>query len=56
MIKTVIVEDEKLARDLVRDYLSKHEDFEIIGECEDGFSGLKTINELKLRIEKLENH
>lgn len=47
MIKTLIVEDEKLARDLVRDYLDKHEDFEIIGECEDGFSGLKAINELK---------
>ena len=47
MIKTIIVEDEKLARDLVRDYLSKHDDFEIIGEYEDGFSGLKAINELK---------
>jgi len=47
MIKTIIVEDEKLARDLVRDYLSKHNDFEIIGEYEDGFSGLKAINEMK---------
>jgi two-component system LytT family response regulator len=47
MIKTVIVEDEKLARDLVKDYLKKHDDFEIIGEYEDGFSGLKAINELK---------
>ncbi len=47
MIKTIIVEDEKLARDLVRDYLSKHKDFEVIGEYEDGFSGLKAINELK---------
>ena len=47
MIKTIIVEDEKLARDLVRDYLSKHNDFEIAGEYEDGFSGLKAINEMK---------
>lgn len=47
MIKTIIVEDEKLARDLVKDYLGKHQDFEIIGEFEDGFSGLKAINELK---------
>lgn len=47
MIRTIIVEDEKLARDLVRDYLSKHKDFEIIGEYEDGFSGLKAINEMK---------
>ena len=47
MIKTIIVEDEKLARDLVRDYLGKYEDFEIMGEYEDGFSGLKAINEQK---------
>lgn len=47
MIKTIIVEDEKLARDLIRDYLGKHKDFKIIGEYEDGFSGLKAINELK---------
>ena len=47
MIKTIIVEDEKLARDLVRDYLSKHNDFEIVGEYEDGFTGLKAINEMK---------
>jgi len=47
MIKTIIVEDEKLARDLLKDYLGKHEDFELIGEYEDGFSGLKAINELK---------
>jgi two-component system LytT family response regulator len=47
MIKTIIVEDEKLARDLIKDYLKNHEDFEIIGEYEDGFSGLKAINEMK---------
>ena len=47
MIKTIIVEDEKLARDLIKDYIESHEDFEIIGEYEDGFSGLKAINELK---------
>ena len=47
MIKTIIVEDEKLARDLIKDYLQIHEDFELIGEYEDGFSGLKAINEMK---------
>jgi two-component system LytT family response regulator len=47
MIKTIIVEDEKLARDLIKDYLQNHEDFEIVGEYEDGFSGLKAINEMK---------
>lgn len=47
MIKTIIVEDEKLARDLIKDYLQNHVDFELIGEYEDGFSGLKAINEMK---------
>ncbi len=47
MIKTIIVEDEKLARDLVKEYLGNHDDFKILGEYEDGFSGLKAINELK---------
>ena len=47
MIKTIIVEDEKLARDLIKDYMQNHEDFELIGEYEDGFSGLKAINEMK---------
>ena len=47
MITAIIVEDEKLARDLLRDYLKDHTDIRIIGEFEDGFSGLKAINELK---------
>ncbi len=45
--KAIIVEDEKLARDLVKSYLSSHESIELIGEYADGFSGLKAINELK---------
>lgn len=47
MIRTLIIEDEKLARDLIRDYLGNYKDFDILGEFEDGFSGLKAINELK---------
>jgi two-component system LytT family response regulator len=47
MIRTIIVEDEKLARDLIKDYLKDHPGFEIAGEYEDGFSGLKAINEMK---------
>jgi two-component system LytT family response regulator len=45
--KTLIIEDEDLARGLLKNYLSKHDDIEVIGEYEDGFSGLKAINELK---------
>ena len=47
MIKTIIVEDEKLARDIVKDFLGNHDDFEILGEFDDGFGGLKAINEQK---------
>ena len=47
MINAIIVEDEKLARDLIKDYLSEHKDIRLLGEYEDGFSGLKAINEMK---------
>ena len=47
MINALIVEDEKLARDLIKNYLSEHTDIQVIGEFEDGFSGLKAINEMK---------
>lgn len=45
-IKTIIIDDESLARDLVRNYLQIDEEIEIIGEYPDGFQGLKAINEL----------
>ncbi|MBL7111874.1 MAG: LytTR family transcriptional regulator DNA-binding domain-containing protein [Bacteroidales bacterium] len=47
MINALIVEDEKLARDLIKDYLSEHTDINLLGEFADGFSGLKAINEMK---------
>lgn len=46
-IRVLIVEDEEPARDIVKAYLKKHIDIEIIGEAADGFNGLKAINELK---------
>ena len=46
-IQTVIVEDETPARDLLKHYLKDFPDIEVIAECSDGFSGLKTITELK---------
>ena len=47
MIKAMIIEDEQLARDLIKDYLKEYDDISLLGEYEDGFSGLKAINELK---------
>lgn len=47
MINAIIIEDEKLARDIIRNYLKEFAQINIIGEFEDGFTGLKGINELK---------
>lgn len=46
-IRTLIIEDEALARNLLVSYLRESEDIEILGECENGFEGVKSINELK---------
>lgn len=46
-LRALIIEDETLARDLVKSYLEKHQEIELAGEYNDGFSGLKAINELK---------
>src|SRR5665647_1478860 len=45
-IKTFIIDDESLARDLLRHYLSKDERVEVIGECSNGFEGVLAIQEL----------
>jgi len=44
-MKVIIIDDEKLARDLVRNFLQSFENIEIIDECENGFEGIKSINE-----------
>lgn len=46
-IRTVIVEDEELARNLLKSFLKEAECIELAGECENGFEGIKMINELK---------
>ena len=42
-IKTIIVDDEPLAREKLRGFLEKENDVEIIGECRDGREALETI-------------
>ncbi len=46
-LRTIIVEDEELARSLMKSFLKNNDKIEIIAECENGFEGIKTINELK---------
>lgn len=46
-IKVIIVDDEKLARDIIKNYLKDKTDYKLIAECQNGFEGIKTINEHK---------
>lgn len=46
-MKAIIVDDEHLAREIIKKYLSKHESIELIGECSNGFEAVKEITEKK---------
>ncbi|MGY4384470.1 two-component system LytT family response regulator [Pedobacter sp. UYP24] len=45
MIRTILIDDESLARDIVKHYLSSFPEIEIVAECSDGFEGLKAITQ-----------
>lgn len=47
MIRTILIDDEPLARDIVKHYLSNFPDIEIVAECSDGFEGLKAIGQFQ---------
>ncbi len=47
IIKALIIDDEQLARQLIRNYLKSFPEIEIVGECENGFEGARNIAELK---------
>lgn len=44
-VKALIIDDEKPARNLIRSYLKPYKDIELLAECENGFEGLKAIQE-----------
>jgi two-component system, LytTR family, response regulator len=46
-MRVVIVDDEKLARSLLREFLQKHSDVEILAECANGLEAVKAVAELK---------
>jgi len=46
-ITTIIIDDEKLAREITKGYLKNHPEVEILAECSNGFDAIKKINELK---------
>ena len=45
--RAVIVDDEPLARDLLREYLASYPEIEVVDECGDGESAVTTINDVK---------
>ena len=47
MIKAVIIDDEPLARSIVKEYLQFYPQIELVQECNDGFEGLKAIQQFK---------
>jgi two-component system LytT family response regulator len=46
-LRIAIVDDEALARAVVREYLSARPDVEVVAECANGFEAVKTVSELK---------
>jgi len=46
-MKVVIIDDEPLAIQVIKEYLTAVDQIEILGEFNNGFDGLKAINELK---------
>jgi two-component system LytT family response regulator len=46
-LRALIVDDEDLARQLLREYAREVDDLEIIGECNNGFDAVKAIDALK---------
>jgi two-component system, LytTR family, response regulator len=44
-MKVLIIDDEPLARGLIKEYLFAFPQFELVAECQDGFEGLKSIQQ-----------
>jgi two-component system, LytTR family, response regulator len=47
MIRTVLIDDEPLARSIVSEYLKSYPEIQIMQECGDGFEGVKAIAQHK---------
>ncbi|CAN5794521.1 LytTR family DNA-binding domain-containing protein [soil metagenome] len=43
MIKVIIIDDEPLARAVVKEYLQDYNQLQLVAECNDGFEGVKAI-------------
>ena len=46
-ITAIIVDDEPLAREVIREHLGRDESFEVVAQCANGFEAVREINEKK---------
>jgi len=46
-IRAVIVDDEDLARQMLREFVLPHKEIEVVSECANGFEAVKAVTELK---------
>src|SRR5215475_3181323 len=46
-LRVAIVDDEELARKLVREYLSDCDDVAVVAECANGFEAVKAVTDIK---------
>jgi two-component system LytT family response regulator len=46
-ISAVVVDDETLAREVLREHIAAHPEIDIVGECSNGFDAVKVITEQK---------
>lgn len=46
-VSAIIIDDEKLAREITKGYLKNNSEVEVVAECSNGFEAIKKINELK---------
>ncbi len=44
-MKVIIIDDEPLARSIVKEYLQSYTNVDVVAECSDGFEGMKAINQ-----------
>lgn len=46
-IRTIIVDDEELARKMLLEFLGTHPEMEVVAQCANGFEAVKAVGELK---------
>jgi len=46
-LTTILVDDETLAREVLREHIASHPELSIVAECSNGFDAVKAITELK---------